>query len=213
MELKKNDKPRIIIILGPTASGKTAAALSLAQQYPIEIINADSMQVYRYMDIGTAKPSPDECACAPHHLFSIINPDQYYSAALFVEQGRQLIEDIVARGRLPVFVGGTGLYIRAVTGGLFEGPEGDEKIRTELRQKPAEERYLELVRVDPQSAVRINLHDTVRVVRALEVYYLTGKTLTEHHREHAFRDVPYCSLQIGLAHERHELHRSIEKRV
>jgi tRNA dimethylallyltransferase len=206
-------KQKIVIIQGPTGAGKTAVALRLARVFPLEIINADSMQFYRHMDIGTSKPTRAEQEQAPHHLFSIVNPDEEFDAARFIALGRQVVADVAARGSLPLFVGGTGLYIRALTKGLFAGPGADRDIRESLRQEGKELLYARLQEVDPQTASRVSPNDVVRIVRALEVYHLTGEPISRQQGRHGFQEEPYNCLKIGLAREREVLYRRIEKRV
>lgn len=207
------EKQKIIVIQGPTGVGKTAVALGLSEKLPIEIINADSMQFYRYMDIGTSKPTPEEQKAVPHHLFSIVNPDESFNAAQFMQRGRQAADEILSRDRIPVVVGGTGLYIKALTKGLFAVPEGYENLRKELRKKSREELFERLRDVDHEASLRINPNDTVRIVRALEVYYLTGEPISRHHRKHRFQDAPYRCLKICLTRDRESLYRRIERLV
>jgi len=210
-------KTRVVIIQGPTGVGKTEVALALAGQFPVEIINADSMQVYRYLDIGTSKPNPAQQQRVPHHLLSIINPDEDFSAAQFKALARRAIADITARGLLPLVVGGTGLYIRALTRGLFTAPAKSEELRAELRRKAqqegAESLYKLLQEQDPPAAQKINPHDTLRIIRALEVLCLTGVPISRHQQDHAFNDEPYATLKIGLMRDRQELYQRIEERV
>ncbi|CAG2142074.1 tRNA (adenosine(37)-N6)-dimethylallyltransferase MiaA [Cupriavidus plantarum] len=174
--------PPIVCLLGPTASGKTAAALALAQRAPIEIISLDSALVYREMDIGTAKPTRAELDAAPHHLIDIVDPADSYSAAQFVEDAQRLIEDIRARGRLPLIVGGTMLYYKALTQGLNDLPRADAAIRAELdalaaaRGWPA--LHAMLAEVDPVTAARLAPNDAQRIQRALEIHRLTGQPMS-----------------------------------
>ena len=154
------NKITIILIQGPTGVGKTTAALQLADIVPVEIINADSMQVYRGMDIGTSKPDSTQQALVPHHLFSIAEPDEDFSAADYVRLGRAAIKDIAARGQIPLVVGGTGLYVRVLLHGLSSAPEGDEQLRIQLRQQDPAELYEWLRDVDQQSAVKIKPHSS-----------------------------------------------------
>jgi len=183
----------------------------------VEIINADSQQVYRYLDIGTSKPTPAEQKRVPHHLLSIVNPDEEFSAAQFKERARRAVSDISSRGLLPLVVGGTGLYIRALTRGLFLAPAKSEELRAQLRQmeerEGKESLYRQLQEQDPLSARRINPHDTLRIIRALEVLHLTGVPISRHQQAHAFDDAPYEVLKIGLMRERTELYRRIDERV
>ncbi|WP_258307833.1 tRNA (adenosine(37)-N6)-dimethylallyltransferase MiaA [Cupriavidus plantarum] len=174
--------PPIVCLLGPTASGKTAAALALAERAPIEIISLDSALVYREMDIGTAKPTRAELDAAPHHLIDIVDPADSYSAAQFVEDAQPLIEDIRARGRLPLIVGGTMLYYKALTQGLNDLPRADAAIRAELdalaaaRGWPA--LHAMLAEVDPVTAARLAPNDAQRIQRALEIHRLTGQPMS-----------------------------------
>lgn len=213
MKDRSIEKPKILIIQGPTGIGKTAIALGLSRHLPVEIINADSMQFYRHMDIGTSKPAPEEQEAVPHHLFSIVNPDEQFNAAQFVERAGKAIADIVSRNAIPLVVGGTGLYIRALTGGLCHAPEADESLRSELRREGRHILYERLQAIDPDAAQRINPNDLVRIIRALEVYYLTGEPLSRHQRSHRFQDEPYACLKIGLAGDRKILYGLIEQRV
>ncbi len=173
-----------IAIVGPTASGKTALALALAQTHPIEVISLDSALVYQDMDIGTAKPTPQELSQVCHHLIDIISPLQSYSAADFVEDALKLIADIRQRKRIPVIVGGTMMYFKALIEGLNNLPGANQGIRDQLQQQKAEyglaALYQQLQQVDPQTATRLQQTDSQRIERALEVYLLTGKPLSEH---------------------------------
>jgi len=187
--------------------------LSLADKFPVEIINADSMQFYRHMDIGTAKPTEEERGIVPHHLFSILDLDEDFNAASFMRLGRNLIDDISSRNHLPVVVGGTGLYIRALIRGISGAPEGNETLRQQLRLRGREVLYRELSAVDPDTAGRISPNDSIRIIRALEVFYLTGIPLSEHHRRHSFQDDVYRCLKICLTRQRQDLYRRIERRV
>jgi len=206
-------KQKLIIIQGPTGVGKTDIALSLAEKLPVELINADSMQVYRYMDIGTSKPDSRAQRAVPHHLLSIVNPDEPFDAAQFMMRGRQAIAQIVSRGNHPVVVGGTGLYIKSLTRGLFSGPAKDEKLRETLGRMETGRLYKKLEQIDPDAARRINDGDSVRIIRALEVFYLTGETMSQHQHKHSFQDMPYTCLRLCLTREREDLYRRIEKRV
>jgi tRNA dimethylallyltransferase len=217
MERKEKPGPLLVVICGPTASGKTALALQLAEHLPVEIISADSRQVYRGMDIGTAKPDRQERAKVPHHLIDVVDPDENFTAADFVERGRAAIEQIRRRGRLPLVVGGTGLYIRALLHGLADAPGGDELLRRELHLMEEREGsgalYRELEKTDPSLAARLSPRDQVRIVRALEVFHLTGKRFSDLQQEHAGRPSPYRALKIGLAPERKILYDRIDRRV
>jgi tRNA dimethylallyltransferase len=175
------------------------------------------MQVYRFLDIGTSKPAADQQQAVPHHVLSIINPDEDFSAAQFKEKAREAIADITGRGLLPLIVGGTGLYIRALTRGLFNAPEKNEALRQEFKEQARREGIESLFKLlqekDPVSAQKIKPNDLVRIIRALEVLYLTGVPISKHHQMHGFLDVPYTVLKIGLTRERKELYQRIETRV
>jgi tRNA dimethylallyltransferase len=209
--------PKIVVICGPTAGGKSAVALELASEFGAEVINADSMQVYTYMDIGTAKPSPEERKLVRHHLIDILYPDEEFSAALFREAAQQAIADVEARGRTAMVVGGTGLYIKALTSGLIRGGEVDPAIRARLRAEAQgqgrEGLYRRLQTVDPVTAARLHPHDTYRVIRALEVYERTGSPISAMRQRHQFQEGPYQVLTIGLLRGREELYQRIDARV
>jgi tRNA dimethylallyltransferase len=174
----------VLAVLGPTASGKSALGLTLAERYEGEIINCDSTAVYRGFDIGTDKLAPGARRGIPHHLIDIADPTDVYTAAQFAHDAERAIRDIHARGRLPILVGGTGFYYRALTRGLFPGPGADEALRARLdriaARKGPERLHRLLQRIDPASAARIMPRDRQRLVRALEVYFATGRPLTEH---------------------------------
>lgn len=209
--------PRLVAIVGPTASGKSSLALRLAQRFRGEILSADSMQVYRRMDIGTAKPSRKERELVPHHLIDILDPDQDYSAALFRAQADPIILRLHER-RIPIFVaGGTGLYLKALARGLFHGPGADPELRRNLKERAAREGswalHRELAGLDPDAACRIHAGDLLRIVRALEVHAQTQRPISDFHRVHAFQERPYEILKIGLGREREALCRRIEDRV
>ncbi|MDO8723067.1 MAG: tRNA (adenosine(37)-N6)-dimethylallyltransferase MiaA [Syntrophales bacterium] len=210
-------KPRLIIIVGPTGVGKTEAAIRLAGELGGEIISADSMQVYRYMDIGTAKPTLEDRSQVRHHLIDVVNPDEEFNAAMFVREAGKIIGEL-NRLQKPIFiVGGTGLYIRALLGGLFEGPTADEDLREVYRQEAAchGKRYLyEKLKVkDERAAALIDANDISRIIRALEVLELTGKSIVEQQKAHHFRDNLYEPLKIGLMTERDQLYARIEQRT
>lgn len=210
-------RPKLLVICGPTASGKSELALRLAHELDAEIINADSMQVYLGMDIGTAKPTHEERGEISHHLIDIVNPDQLFSAANFADAADAAIMDITGRGKRVIVVGGTGLYIRAMLKGLVESPSGAGEIRRALQEEARDqgnEAMLEKLRlVDPELAARIHPNNLVRIIRALEVYRLTGITLSHYQQEHGFAAQRYESLQIGIRVERQELYKRIEARV
>lgn len=192
----------IVILIGPTASGKTALALEWAEDLGGEIVSADSVQVYRHMDVGTAKPSREARERVPHHLLDVVDPDETFNAAIFQQLADRAIADIYGRGRTALLVGGTGLYIRALHHGLFEGPDGDTSMRAALRQE-VEERGVEalhsdLQQIDPEAARRIHPRDVVRIVRALEVYYRTGLPISAHQTRHGFAEERYHAIYLGI---------------
>lgn len=207
-------KPKIVILLGPTAVGKTDLALALASEFGGEIVSADSMQVYRHLDIGTAKPTTQERQRVPHHLIDVVDPDEEFSAARFREMAAAIISDL--DGRKAVFVvGGTGLYIRTLTGGLIDGPDDGlrRRYREAMEGQDTESLHGRLRQVDPAAAGRIHLRDRVRIVRALETAELTGEPISVKQRRHGFRDVRYEALKIGLYRDREELYRRIDRRA
>ncbi len=205
-----------IFLMGPTASGKTALAIELCQQYPCEIISVDSALVYKGMDIGTAKPTADELAIAPHHLIDFLDPSKAYSAADFRQDALALVEQIHANGKIPLFVGGTMLYFKALLEGLSNLPAADAKIRQEIAAQAEkygwESLHQELSQYDPVSAERIHPNDPQRINRAVEVYRISGKSLTEltQDKGDAF---PYRVKQFAIAPaDRAILHDRIEQR-
>lgn len=210
-------KTKLVIIQGPTASGKSELALRLAAQFGGEVVNADSMQVYRRMDIGTAKPSRDQRERVRHHLIDIVEPDEPFSAADFCSRADAAIADIHARGKRIFLVGGTGLYIKTLTRGLVDSPGGDEKVRSELeeaaRREGLEALHRRLAAVDPASAARLHPNDRIRIVRALEVYLQTGRPLSEWQDAHRFSEDRYDCLTLAISVERELLYRRIEERV
>lgn len=209
-------KPLAIFLMGPTASGKTDLAIQLRQQLPVEVISVDSALIYRGMDIGTAKPSKAELALAPHRLIDICDPSESYSAANFRTDAFREMQEISAQGKIPLLVGGTMLYYKALLEGLSPLPSADEKVRSEIEAKAAligwAGLHQELSKIDPISAQRINPNDSQRINRALEVFYLTGKTLTELTAQKG-EALPYDILQFAIAPEQREvLHLRIEQR-
>ncbi|MDP2839603.1 MAG: tRNA (adenosine(37)-N6)-dimethylallyltransferase MiaA [Syntrophales bacterium] len=210
-------KPRLICILGPTGVGKTAMAMELADRWGGEIVSADSMQVYRHMDIGTAKPTPEERRRIPHHLLDVVNPDEPFDASLYIRLANGIIADLQREER-PVFVvGGTGLYIRALLGGLIDGPGEDVVLRREMKQemnhRGKAHLYQRLRTRDPRAADRIHPHNGVRIIRALEVLELTGRSIVDHQQEHRFQEAPYKVLRVGLCLDRERLNDRIERRT
>ena len=209
-------KPLAIFLMGPTASGKTDLAIKLRQQLPVEVISVDSALIYRGMDIGTAKPSKAELALAPHRLIDICDPAESYSAANFRTDSLREMQEISAQGKIPLLVGGTMLYYKALLEGLSPLPSADDKVRSEIEAKAAligwGGLHQELSKIDPISAQRINPNDSQRINRALEVFYLTGKTLTQLTAQKG-EALPYDILQFAIAPEQREvLHLRIEQR-
>ena len=210
------EQPQIVIITGPTATGKTALAIELATQYKAEIVSADSRQVYRYLDIGTAKPTPAQRAAVPHHLIDVVNPDVQFDGARFRTLALAAIEDILRRGKRVLVVGGTGLYLRVLTRGLFAGPPAEPALRARLHAQEQSEGKGFLHRclrdVDPDTANRLHPNDIVRLIRALEVFLITGKPMSHWQREHGFRERQFATLTLGLVYEREILHQRIAER-
>ena len=202
-------KPPVILLVGPTGVGKTKLALETAGRFGGEIVSADSLQVYRGMDIGTAKPTPEERRRIPHHLLDVVDPDQPFDASRYCDLARGVIARL-HREKKPVFVvGGTGLYIRALLGGLIAGPGTDEALRRTLREElkrwGASPLYEKLRMRDEKAAAQVNPRDGVRIIRALEVLELTGRSIVDHQKEHRFREQPYEVLKIGLMLDRDRL--------
>jgi tRNA dimethylallyltransferase len=193
-------KPRLVIVAGPTGSGKSELALAVAQAIGGEIVNADSLAFYRGFDIGTAKPSPRDRRLVPHHLIDIIDPGDHFSAADFTRLARPLIAGLWQKNVPPLAVGGTGLYLRSLTGGLFEGPARDQAYRDELRAMAASGADLHalLRERDPESAALIRPSDPTRIVRALEILRLTGEGISVHQRRHALSDRPFETLTLVI---------------
>jgi tRNA dimethylallyltransferase len=210
-------KPKLLALIGPTAVGKTALSLELAQRFQCEIISADSMQVYRGMNIGTAKATVEERALVPHHLIDILNPDEKYTVTEFQEHVGHLIPNINDRGHLPFLVGGTGLYVQSVLYG-YEFSEGgsDDHFRgkwSAFAEKHGGEALLqELHRYDPESAERLHPNNVRRIIRAMEIYHLTGKTMSEHLQSQR-RESPYDYILIGLTRDRQQLYERVNRRV
>jgi len=211
------DKPNVIVICGPTGVGKTAAAINVAEVFGGQIISADSMQIYRYMDIGTAKPTPEEQARVPHYMIDIVDPDEDFDAAMFAETARKKIAELHEKQIPAIVAGGTGFYIKSLVHGLFQGVTADSEIRIRLKQEAAvnggECLHERLRRYDPDTAAKIHPHDIFRIVRAIEVYEITGKPLSEYHGTHQFAEEPFHVLKIGLDMEREMLYERINRRV
>ncbi len=212
----KKGRPKIVVLVGPTASGKTGTALLLARRFGAEIISADAVAVYRGFDIGSAKPTPRERDGIPHHLIDVADPDEDYTAARFAREAGAAIRDIDSRGLRVLVAGGTGLYVKALLGGLFKAPPVDKKLRLELTEsfrKEPEAVFQRLARVDPEAAAKLEPRDGVRVVRALEVYLQTGRTISSLQKEHRFKQRPYAPLMLGLMVPREVLAKRIEART
>ena len=207
----------VLVLIGPTAVGKTALSLALAERFSCEIVGLDSMQIYRHMDIGTAKATPEERARVPHHLLDVVDPDEEYHVARYVADATEACRRIIGRGNRPLLVGGTGLYLKGLLEGLFEIPPVPEPVRDSLRQRLAKEGraalFAELSLCDPESASRIHPNDTHRLLRALEIFQATGRTWSEHLREQQARPALTTVLQIGLHCEREALYERINLRV
>ncbi|MCR4404583.1 MAG: tRNA (adenosine(37)-N6)-dimethylallyltransferase MiaA [Candidatus Acetothermia bacterium] len=201
----------IPLIFGPTGVGKTEVALGLAQRLGGEIISADSRGFYRGLEIGTAKPTAEQRRLVPHHLLDIRSPEERYDVAEFRRDVARLIGEIRARGRWPIVVGGSTLYMQALVGGLFPGPQADLALRRRLLARPLEELYIRLREVDPRSAEKINPQDRQRLVRALEVYELTGRPLSELQAQS--EPFPHSFIKIGLVMDRKRLYKRLDARV
>ncbi|TAJ27156.1 MAG: tRNA (adenosine(37)-N6)-dimethylallyltransferase MiaA [Nitrospirae bacterium] len=207
----------LIALVGPTAVGKSRVAVLLAKVLGTDVLTADSRQVYRGMDIGMDKPSLEERLGVPHRLIDLVEPDQPFNVGAYRRQALREIERLYGQGKIPLVVGGTGLYVRTLLHGLWNGPPADwsfrERLVGEARVNGAEYLHHELARVDPESAERLHPHDHVKIIRALEVHHLSGHPLSESHRRHAFAETPFASLLIGLTRDRAALYRRIDERV
>jgi tRNA dimethylallyltransferase len=216
-QLLPSPKPKIIVICGPTGAGKTGFAIELARRFNGEIVGADSMQIYRFMDIGTAKPTPAEQAAAAHHLIDIVDPDQDFDAAAYALMATAGVRQIIGRGRSALVVGGTGFYIRSLLYGLFEEGPSDPMVRRRLSRQVETEGtaalHRQLKAIDPAAADRIHVNDTYRIVRALEVHALTGEPLSVFQQRHGFRKPRFDALEIGLTWPRPVLYDRINRRV
>ncbi len=210
------DRPGIVVIAGPTASGKTECGIELAEEFRGEIVSADSVQIYRHLDIGSAKPTPAQRSRVTHHMLDIRDPDEDFAAGDYVREARDRIRDIHARGMVPLVVGGTGLYIRLLLGGIVDLPPKSPALRRRLRKEENEREgslFDRLLKVDPDSARSTTPHNLVRIMRALEVHELTGRPFSDIQREHALQDRPYRSLFVCIAPERQVLYERIDTRV
>lgn len=209
--------PRLIIICGPTGVGKTEMAIRFATTYGGEIISADSMQVYRYMNIGTAKPAVEERLSVKHHLIDVVNPDEEFNASLFVKDAGKIIDKLDKNGENIFVAGGTGLYIKALLGGLFKGPGADSNLRNsykgDLKKFGSGYLYEKLESRDRIAAGRIHPNDAVRIIRALEVFESTGESIAQKHEEHRFGCRAYDYIKIGLILDRKTLYERIDRRT
>jgi len=204
----------LICIAGPTASGKTALSIALAKELDAEIVSCDSMQVYRRMDIGTAKPSPEEREGIPHHMLDVAEPDEDFSVSRYCAQADPIVEDILRRGKTAIIVGGTGLYMDSLIKGNAFAPFPSTGMREMLEQKPIEQVYAQLQSVDPEAAARLHLSDKKRIIRAMEVYLETGQTITEHNRRTQAIPPKYTPVWFALEDEsRQALYDRIDRRV
>ena len=207
----------LVVLVGPTAIGKSRIAIEVAQALGTEILTADSTQVYRGMNIGTDTPSEEDRRRVPHRLIDLVEPDEPFNAGEFRRQALREISRLYEKGLLPLVVGGTGLYVRALLNGLWTGPPSDRtlrrKLEEEVRARGGESMYQELGRVDPVTASRLHPRDTVKVLRALEVYRQTGVPLSKAHEAHRERATPFRALVLGLTMERAVLHQRIDQRV
>lgn len=219
MMIMTGNKPRVLAVVGPTASGKTALGAELAKYYGGEVISADSMQIYKGMDIASAKPTEEEMLGVPHHLIGILDMDVTFSAADYVRLANEKISEVIGRGKLPVIVGGTGLYVDSLLNNVkFSEGGSDEAYRAELtefaRESGNEALHSRLAEIDPEAAAAIHPNNLVRVIRALEVCHTTGRRFSELKAESRLVESPYDSLIIGLDYEdRAALYRRIDRRV
>ena len=211
--------PKILVVVGPTASGKTKLSVELALRHNGEVVSADSMQIYRTMDIGTAKPTPEEMRGVPHHMLDVVWPEEDFSVSRYVEMAGACIDDILSRGKLPILAGGTGLYIDSLLSGRTFAPfEEDRVLREQLEGRMKEQgtqvMWEELKGIDPEAAQRLHPNDEKRVIRALEVWYQTGKTITQHNKETQAIPPRYEACTIGLNfQDRGDMWKRIDRRV
>jgi tRNA dimethylallyltransferase len=207
----------VVVIVGPTAVGKSRVAVEVAKAFETEVLTADSRQVYRGMDIGTDKPAPEERQAVPHRLIDLVDPDESFNAGLYRRQAVDEIERLYRDRRLPLVVGGTGLYVRTLLKGLCNAPPADPVVRAVLRQEAQDQGhdhlYAKLLDVDPVAAARLHPRDESKVIRALEVYRLSGRRMSEFQQEHGFAERPFSALIIGLNRDRDALYRRIEERI
>ena len=213
----ESSNQKIVVICGPTGIGKTELSLSLAGAFHGSIVSADSMQIYRYMNIGTAKSSPEEMDRIPHYMINVVNPDDSFDAVVFYKKGHQALNEIFDLKRVPFVVGGTGFYIKALLHGLFEAkpvdPEVIKKLKYDADADGIQSIYDRLAVCDPEAAARIHPNDAYRVIRALAVFEMTGKPMTEFQQAHGFKETPFDVLKICLSLERDALYERINRRV
>lgn len=207
----------LLCILGPTAVGKTDLAINLALKIGGEIVSVDSRQIYRYMDIGTAKPTPEQLSLVPHYMVDCVLPDKPFSVADYQKGADRAIQEIIKHGKIPILVGGSGMYFRAVVDGLFDGPESDKEFRQNLRQEAEESGiqvlYDRLKSIDPEAASKIHHNDLMRIIRALEVYEKSGRKISELQKQWNEGEARYKFSTFGLDLPRDELYKRIENRV
>ena len=216
-ETIEKNRPRVVLLVGSTGVGKSRLAIELAESFGGEIVSADSMQVYRYMDIGTDKPTVSEREKIPHHLIDAVTPDEPFHAGLYRTLGRKVIDQLYRDGK-PIWVaGGTGLYIKALTQGIFKSPEIDPAVRLRLKMEAEKEGgdplYQRLEKVDPRTASQLHPNDLFRTIRALEVFESTGMPISFYRGQHCFGERPYQMLKIGLEMSRDSLYHRIDQRV
>lgn len=208
---------KIVVLVGPTAVGKTPLSLGIAARWNTEVVSADSMQIYRGMDIGTAKPTEEDLRRVSHHLIDVVDPDEAYNAARFQDEADRVIEDIHQREKIPLVVGGTGLYIKALLHGLFPEPMARRnptwKSKLEAYRRLGDDPYQRLLSEDPEAAQKIHPNDFVRAQRALEVVLRTGKSITAFQQKHEFLMYRYNACLIGLTMDRERLYQRIDERV
>ena len=206
-------EPLLVVVLGPTASGKTALSLAIARQFPSEIVNCDSVAMYREFEIGTAKPTAPERAAAPHHLLDCVDPKVYMTAGEYARRARQVLGEIRERGRLPIVSGGTGLYLRALLEGLFPGPQRSEELRERLRERSPEHLHRILRRLDPAAAARIHANDVPKAIRAIEVCLAARQPMSQLFAQGREPLRGFRIVRLGLNPERSALYQRIDRRA
>jgi tRNA dimethylallyltransferase len=210
-------KPRVVVVCGPTGIGKTRLSMALANRFNGGIVSADSMQIYRHMNIGTAKPDAAQQAAAPHYMIDVADPDESYDAARYAREAQEAVASLEQQGQLPLIIGGTGLYIKALLYGLFDAAPSSPRLREKLRNAAAQKGtpilQERLAACDAKAAERIHPNDAYRIIRALEVHALTGRPISEYQHDHGFANAHYCFLKIGLYMDRQALYAQINQRV